>query len=136
MRVAITGGTGFLGRYVVEAIKSEGMVPVIITRKVPNELEYLDEYCVTNYTEESLTKILEGIDAVVHLAAKRATDSRIGSYKENEIITQNLYNACCKVDVKNVVYASTISVYSKEDCLPWKEEHLPVPYSLYGISKL
>lgn len=136
MRVAITGGTGFLGRYVAEAIKNEGMVPVIITRTEPNDLDCLDEYCVTDYTEENLTKVLEDIDAVVHLAAKRATDSKIDSYKENEIITQNLYNACCRVDVKNIVYASTISVYSKKECLPWNEGQLPDPYSLYGISKL
>lgn len=95
-----------------------------------------NNYIITDYTTNSLKEALKGFDAVVHLAAKRSNDKLIANYKENETVTQNIYEACVYNEINNIVYASTISVYSDITCLPWNEELLPDPVSIYGISKL
>ncbi|MBT2616772.1 MULTISPECIES: NAD(P)-dependent oxidoreductase [unclassified Bacillus (in: firmicutes)] len=136
MRIAITGGTGFLGKYVVEYLKKENYTPIILTRK-KKEIPNINCECrITDYSEKDLIDKLLDIDAVVHLAAKRGSQGRIVEFHDNEMLTQNLYEACCGINITNIVYASTISVYSDETLLPWTEIQLPKPALMYGVSKL
>ncbi|PAE89032.1 NAD-dependent epimerase/dehydratase family protein [Shouchella clausii] len=132
MRVAITGGTGFLGKIVYFKLLAMGYQTAVLTRSSSEN----NNYIITDYTTNSLKEALKGFDAVVHLAAKRSNDKLIANYKENETVTQNIYEACVYNEINNIVYASTISVYSDITCLPWNEELLPDPVSIYGISKL
>lgn len=136
MKIAITGGSGFLGKYVVDGILREDNIPIIFSRRKIDSLENGIEYRVTDYSKSDLMVKLSDIDAVVHLAAKRGSQGRIAEFHDNEILTQDLYDACIKRDIKNIVYASTISVYSDEELLPWKETQLPAPELMYGVSKL
>ncbi|WGG45415.1 NAD(P)-dependent oxidoreductase [Rossellomorea sp. DA94] len=135
MKVAITGGTGFLGNYLVDAIKEHNHTPIVLTRTALDNLTK-DEYRNTNYTKNDLRQKLHDIDAVVHLAAKRGSQGFIAEFHDNEIFTQNLYEACFENAITNIVFASTISVYSDEGMLPWTEKQFPSPYLMYGISKL
>lgn len=131
MKVGITGGNGFLGNYVCAEVIKQGWEPIIITRskKHINNIE-------TDYTYERLVKDLQGLDAVVHLAADRSSSSKIEEYQSLEVITQSLYDACVVNGISNIIFASTISVYSFANNLPWKETEVPIPLSIYGISKL
>lgn len=135
MKVAITGGSGFLGNYVADALKKHNYTPIILTRKNLNNVKKV-EYISTDYTKNDLSQKLHDIDAVVHLAAKRGSQGFIAEFHDNEIFTQNLYEACSEKGITNIVFASTISVYSGEELLPWTEKQLPSPYLMYGISKL
>ncbi len=136
MKIAITGGSGFLGGYVVEILKNSNYTPIIFSRKKLNGQELKCELRITDYSEDSLIDQLSGINAVVHLAAKRGSQEKIHEFHNNELLTQNLYEACYKLGITNIVYASTISVYSNEKLLPWSEKQLPAPNSMYGVSKL
>lgn len=136
MKVAITGGTGFLGGYVVEAIKNEKHLPVMLSRKEIGNLEIDCEARITDYSKVDLLEKLSDIDAVVHLAAKRGSQGKINEFHDNEIMTQNLYDTCVELSISNIVFASTISVYSDECLLPWVEDQIPVPELMYGVSKL
>lgn len=136
MKVGITGGSGFLGRYVAEKLKSENCEIVIFSRSEKKNAPL--QYVKTDYTIKNLCywfKKLQ-IEAVVHLAAKRGSQDRIEEFHDNEILTQNLYEACTQEGVKNIIFASSISVYSIQENLPWSEENLPVAETMYGISKL
>ncbi|WP_033827560.1 NAD-dependent epimerase/dehydratase family protein [Bacillus andreraoultii] len=133
MKVAVTGGSGFLGKYVLNTLVNENYYPVILTR---NNFESEFETRITDYSKENLTKQLYDIDAIVHLAAKRGSQGKISEFHDNEILTQNLYDACFERGISNIVYASTISVYSGEQTLPWTEKHPPSPTLMYGVSKL
>ncbi|WP_455537643.1 NAD-dependent epimerase/dehydratase family protein [Terrisporobacter sp.] len=136
MKIAVLGGTGFLGGYVVDKLKKENNIPVVLTRREINETFEKCQYRMTDYTKEDLIDKLSDIDAVVHLAAKRASTGNISEFHDNETLTQNLYDACVELNIKNIVYASTISVYSDEACLPWNEDNLPCPKLMYGVSKI
>lgn len=109
MKIAVTGGSGFLGKYVLERLVSENYYPVILTRKnIKSEYEAR----ITDYSKDNLVNQLYDIDAIVHLAARRGSQGKISEFHDNEILTQNLYDACFERGISNIVYASTISVYS------------------------
>lgn len=130
MKIAITGGTGFLGSFLTPLLLENGHEVTILSRK------YDDNVTQTDYSLESLTKILEGHDAVVHLAAKRSAQGKKEEFQDNEVLTQKLYDASVANNITNIVYASTISVYSGDDLLPWRETDVPMPALMYGVSKL
>lgn len=137
MQVAITGGSGFLGQYVINLLNSTKQYRTIsIGRTLIRESKFASEHRVTDYTVQSLEDILSDIDIVVHLAAKRGGEGHINEFQDNVTITQNLYEACRLRGIKNIVFASSISVYSGENVLPWDEREIPKPRNSYGISKL
>jgi UDP-glucose 4-epimerase len=136
MKIAITGGTGLLGKYFISLLKLQGIhTPFVISRHKHGEYMGI-EARNTDYSIEDITEILKDIDAVVHLAAQRGNYSQFKDYQGNIQITQNLYEACASCKINNIVYASTISVYSDSYKLPWNEDQIPRPASMYGISKL
>jgi UDP-glucose 4-epimerase len=136
MKVAITGGSGLLGRHFINYLhKCSHYTPIIISRRNCEDL-YKTEVRVTDYSIKSLTDSLVDIDAVVHLAAHRGNSNSIQDYQDNFLITQNLYESISINKIKNIVFASTIAVYSQDELLPWTELSLPEPISAYGISKL
>ncbi|HHY83216.1 MAG TPA: NAD(P)-dependent oxidoreductase [Clostridiales bacterium] len=136
MKVGVTGGSGFLGSETVSLLANvRSYTPVIIGRG-GKQANYMHEYRVTDYSLESLMDVFKDLDAIVHLAAVRGTGSGISNFHPNEIITENLFEACSRLDIGNIVYASSIAVYSDESKIPWREDQLPSPKTLYGISKL
>lgn len=137
MKVAVTGATGFLGQYVINLLSSiKEYKTISIGRSPIYKVDTINEHRVTDYTVRSLEEVLSDIDVVVHLAAKRGGEGHIIEFQDNITITQNLYEACRFRGIKNIVFASSISVYSVDNALPWNEEEIPKPRNVYGISKL
>lgn len=137
MKIAVTGGSGFLAQYVIRLLNPiEDYQVVSIGRTDINDSIFDIEHRVTDYTVSSLKGVLSEIDCVVHLAAKRGGKGHIDQFQENAIITQNLYEACHEKNISNIVYASSISVYSDDEPLPWIETQVTKPVNIYGISKL
>lgn len=136
MKIAITGGTGFLGQCLVEKIKQDSKVPIILTRNLAENYPKNAEYRSTDYSSQDLKTKLRDIDAVVHLAAMRGSQGKISEFHGNQVDTQNLYEVCHELNIENVIFASSISVYSVEDKLPWTELDLPQPELMYGIGKM
>lgn len=131
-KIAVTGGAGFLGGFVIERLKSEGMKFVVLTRgEVKN-----DNYIQTDYSFESLNNVLADVDTVIHLAFSRKPSSLLTSYFEDINNTENLYRACVANNINNVIFASSISVYSDVSKLPWKENEENSPSSMYGLAKI
>lgn len=130
VKVAVTGGSGFLGQYVINEIEKNEWEATIFSRKQgPNIIE-------TDYSIDDLVYKLDGFEAVVHLAANRAASFQVDVYHSDEILTQNIYEACHQLKIKNIVYASSISVYSQQKKFPWSESQACEPVSMYGNSKL
>ncbi|MEO6639136.1 MAG: GDP-mannose 4,6-dehydratase, partial [Ginsengibacter sp.] len=89
--------------------------------------------------EQDLEK-LDGIDVIVHLAAKTGVRPSIHEpatyYEVNVNGTQNLLEFAKQKNVKQFVFASSSSVYGINENVPWKETENLLPISPYASTKL
>ena len=73
MKIAITGGRGFVGKYLLDLL-SEHHDCIVLGRGEQEDFEINGRkisYIQTNYEKEQLIQQLEGVQAVVHMAAKK-----------------------------------------------------------------
>ena len=107
MKVAITGATGFLGRYLVSYLLDNLYDVLIITRGEERAKEYLPagvSVYVTDYSFESLCEGLKEVETIIHLAAQtmqRDSDPfRVSQFfAVNITMTENLLLAAKQVGV-------------------------------------
>ena len=124
MKIAVTGASGFIGTEVLKKLADFPDVEII-----PLGREQ------TDYSVASLLKLFDGVDSVIHLAAVRGTGGSISDYHINEVLTENILIAMGEAHVKHIVFASSIAVYSDTAAIPWKENSVIKPKTLYGITK-
>ena len=144
MRIAITGATGFVGKYAVDYLQGKGYKVMALGRnidKLNNVFNSSVQKFETNYSYEDLLTKLNGIEAIVHLAAKRLQKGKdpldLTPYIEDNImVTQNLIRVAQSNNINKFCFASTIGVYSQNNILPFSEELASYPISIYGVSKL
>lgn len=144
MRVAVTGASGFIGRYLVPALVA-GEHEVVALGREAGGLAPLQGDGVTvratDYGAGDLADALKGVEAVVHLAGRRSRrDDDPLSFRPfaetNLNLLETLFFAARDVGVSRFVQASTIAVYSAANAVPYAETDLPVPLNPYGLSKL
>jgi nucleoside-diphosphate-sugar epimerase len=144
MRILVTGGTGFIGRNLIEYLIKAHEVFLIGQKKNIESFEINSKntipYFYTDYSLESLFSTLNKIkpEAIVHLAAQRPTKEIkiVSAFIQNLIISSNLFVACLKVGITNIVYISSKSVYSSKNPIPWTEHVQSTPENEYGLSKI
>lgn len=144
-RILVTGGAGFIGSHLVEALLEKGCSVSVIDnlymgkrQNVPAEARFfegdiLDASC--------LARAMEGVDRVVHLAARVAIRDSVDHFFEdartNLMGTLQVLHHCGKRGVKRFVLASSMAVYGdSQDPTPISESYLQEPISPYGLSKL
>ncbi len=136
MKILVTGGSGFIGSYLVEALLREGHL-VTIYDKVPSPSfpEHVKLGDVRN--REELCLRLQGHQAVFHLAAEHRDDVEPQSlYDEVNIQgAANLVEAAKRAGCHKVIFTSSVAVYPLNACCP-SEEFPPAPFNAYGRSKL
>ena len=98
------------------------------------------ELVTGDLARDDLRGLLQGVDAVVHLAGEPGVPASWGSafptyVERNVIATQRLLEAATSAGVSRFVYASSSSVYGPDD-RPLVESTMPRPLSPYGASKL
>jgi len=140
MKIILTGATGFIGKWFLTLAKPENEYIVLGIESNINQLEINNRYfdfIKTDYSIDDLTTYINGADALVHLAAKRfEPGAMMNEYLENISIASNVFEACAKSNVFNVVNLSSIGVYNTEEPIPWSEDTIANPMTYYGISKL
>jgi UDP-glucose 4-epimerase len=129
MRIVVTGSTGFIGTNLISYLKSTTNYKLICLSRNKKDVHY------TDYSVNSLKNILKEDDVVIHLAASRETSNSFGPYLDNVIVTDNLIVAAKEKKVQKVIYASSISVYSGQNLIPWTENLSIEPVNYYGLSK-
>ena len=144
---AITGGAGFIGSHIAEALSLRGDSVRVLDnfstgkrRNIETFESHVDVREVDLAAETGLASHLRGVDYVIHQAAipsvPRSMKDPVGSHEANVNGTLNLLVACREAGVRRVIYASSSSLYGESEVLPKHEEMAPRPMSPYGGQKL
>jgi UDP-glucose 4-epimerase len=144
MRVLVTGGVGFIGSHVVDALHAAGDDPVVFDARRPAKDAERSVEAVRGdiLDRRALTRAAAGCDAVVHLAAAADVDAVAAAPRAAEEAnargTLNVLEAARTADVPRVIYASTIWVYSDVGLDGTVDEATPLlpPAHLYTATKL
>ena len=144
MRIAVTGGTGKLGRAVVASLRADGDEVINLDAAAVRPDIRID---LTDYgqTVEALTAIddrYDHIDAVVHLAAIPAPGitGNAATFHNNITATYNVFAAAKAAGITNVVWASSETVLglpfeTPPPYIPVDEEYPARPESRYSLAK-
>jgi UDP-glucose 4-epimerase len=144
-KVLVTGGAGYIGAHVAaELLKSGYSIRIYddfsngLHRRVDGKFRDIVEGDMLDRAK--LLAALDGIDAVIHLAAKKSVEESVKDplkYYENNVGgTLNLLGAMAAKGVKQLVYSSSAAVYSPNDKEAVLEDDPTAPLSPYGASKL
>ncbi|MCL6098609.1 MAG: SDR family oxidoreductase [Bacteroidetes bacterium] len=147
MNFLVTGGAGFIGSNISEALLKHGHLVRVLdnfsTGRRENIKDFLNdieliECDICNY--DAVVKSVKGIEVILHQAALPSVPrSIIDPIKSNEVNvggTLNVLNAAKENGVKRVVFASSSSVYGDTPELPKHEGMMLNPMSPYAVSKL
>lgn len=137
--IAVTGGTGFVGRALCKALLARGCAVRVITRRRPAEPLPGAEYAEADFSDrDSLARALAGADAAVHLAAALFCRSREAFMTANAGGTANLAAAASATpSLKKLVYVSSLAAGGPSSAdRPRTEADPDAPTSWYGQSKL
>jgi UDP-glucose 4-epimerase len=144
-KVLVTGGAGYIGAHVAaELLKSGYGIRIYddfsngLHRRVDGKFRDIVDGDMLDRVK--LLGALDGIDAVIHLAAKKSVEESVKDplkYYENNVGgTLNLLGAMAARGVKQLVYSSSAAVYSPNDKEAVLEDDPTAPLSPYGASKL
>ena len=145
-RVAVTGGAGFIGSHLVEALLAEGhqvrVVDSLITGRKSN-LAHLSGYDwlegdVADF--EVARAAVEGAEFIFHLAAipsvPRSVAEPLPSHACGPTATLNVLEAARLAKARRFIFSASSSAYGDTEELPKREDMLPRPLSPYAAGKL
>jgi nucleoside-diphosphate-sugar epimerase len=146
--VLVTGGAGFIGSHLTEALLREGHRVRILDDFSTGKRENLifdKEYPFLEIIEGDIrtfalcTKAMKDIEYVFHQAAlpsvQRSVEDPLTSNSVNVGGTLNILFAAKEERVKRVIYASSSSIYGDTPTLPKREDMPPNPLSPYALQK-
>lgn len=143
----VTGGAGFIGSHLVEALATEGyrvrVADNLSTGRLENLAAVLDriEWMEGDLADfEFAERAVAGASIVFHQAAipsvPRSLAEPIESHRGGPTATLNVLEASRRSGVRRIVFASSSSVYGDTDELPKRESMTPRPLSPYAAGKL
>ena len=143
-KVLVTGGAGFIGSHLVDALIEKGFDVVVIDNLSTGKKENLNPGAIFHKLDirdlEKIKTVFDGVDYVFHLAARTRVPYSIEfpaeSHSNNVSGTLNVLLAAKDAGVKKLIYSSSSSVYGEQEKLPLHEEMLPNPKSPYALQKL
>ena len=146
----VTGGAGFIGSHLVDALVTRGNKVRVLDNFSSGRESFLSHHDGSGEVEiykgdlldtEAVLSAMDGIETVHHLAAN--PDIRLGTevtdtdLKQGTIATYNVLEAMRVSGVKRISFSSTSAIYGEATEMPTSETYGPtLPISLYGASKL
>jgi nucleoside-diphosphate-sugar epimerase len=142
-KILVTGGTGFLGKYLVKELLSKGIAPTVLSRNSQAkdfvnwgkninivEIDLLDFSTLKNFIENFRPNI------IVHLAGYARPPENDSQFldKFNYEATGKLLELANAVNVKKIIMTGTADEYGFQNC-PQSETMVAMPASDYALSK-
>ena len=143
MKVIVTGGAGFIGSHLVDALIERGFDVIVIDNLSTGKKENLNpkaEFCELDIRNlEDIKPVFNGVDYVFHLAARPRVPYSVEfpheAHANNAVGTLHVLIAARDAGVKKVIFSSSSSVYGDQDKLPLHEKMIPTPKSPYAFQK-
>jgi len=153
IKILVTGGAGYIGSHTIVELLNSGQEVVVLdnlsnsSKEALRRVEQITGKSVDFYQGDVLDAgMLEqvftnhNISSVIHFAGLKAVGESVAQplkYYENNVIgTIVLCQAMAKVNVKNLVFSSSATVYGDPASLPIAEDFPTVATNPYGQSKL
>ena len=147
MKIFVTGGSGFIGKHLIEKLQNEHELIIYENFSNSSEKDFsnllknnisLIKGDMTNFS--LLKKSLMNVDLVIHLAARIDILESITHPNETHKInvegSLNILRCCVENNIKNFISASSAAVYGNPTEIPVSEKTVPNPVSPYGAEKL
>lgn len=142
-RFLVTGGAGFIGSHLCDALIARGDAVVVLDNlssgKISNLLPACELIIGDIRNEASVLKAFDNIDGVFHLAAIASVAQCNGEWTDSHTINSagavRIFHHAARGNIP-VVYASSAAVYGASTDLPLTETCAPNPISAYGLDKL
>jgi len=145
--VLVTGGAGFIGSHLTEALLAEGCRVTVLDNLSSGYISNLNSvkdrinFCRGDIRDlHTVEETARNCDAIFHLAAMasvpQTVEQPIESTAINDLGTLHIFEAARKNDVGCVVFTSSSAVYGDDPQLPKNEKMRPLPLSPYAVQKL
>ena len=141
-RIVVTGGNGYIGTAVVDALVSAGHSVTVVDESAPTDfMSSLGvEYVMSDYVTFFQNSELE-YSTVIHLAANHVVSQSVSApaefYDNNVIKTKQMLDLIRESSIKNIIFSSTGSVYGNRHLAPkLNEDHHMDPVNPYASTKI
>ena len=149
MKALVTGGCGFIGSHLVEAlVNEEGMDVIVLDSLVKGKkesIQYLIDKGKVTLIEgdirckDIVDEAMEGVDYVFHTAGihiQQSVKSPEECIQSNILGSYNVFHSALTHNVKRIIFSSSSSVYGNPRKLPMHEDDQLYPAEPYGAAKL
>lgn len=146
-KVLVTGGAGFIGSHLVDALVERDMQVRVIDNLSTGRLENLErsrdkiDFLEADLNDAvALARAVSGMDCVFHLAAIASVPRSVAKPMETHTAcataTLTLLEACRKAGIRRMVYSGSSSAYGNSTNPTKRETDVPVAISPYAAAKL
>lgn len=143
MKYLVTGGAGFIGSTLVDALIAEGHSVTILDNLSTGKKENVDPRATFIHADirdlAGIAPHFKGIDGVFHCAAlprvQLSIEDPAGTNEINVTGTLNVLIAAKDAGVKRLVYSASCAAYGNAETLPVAEDAQVAPLSPYGLQK-
>lgn len=135
MKALVTGGSGFLGQYLVERLLADGYETRTFCRRESGELRAMgaEQSLGDLRSFDDVARAVEGCDVVFHIAAFPSIVMDPKPYYETNVLgTKNVLAACLKNKVRKLVYTSTQCVANTIESQEGVDESVPYAMPFLG----
>lgn len=146
MNILVTGGAGFIGSHLTDALLDEGHHVTILDNLITGKRDNLPEYHQNMTFIEGdigdatlVSKIMQNMDMVFHLAACVSVQKSVEEPEYSKSVNIDgfftILEAAKAVNIKKFIFASSAAVYGNPHSFPIKETDNIAPTSPYGLEK-
>ena len=144
----VTGGAGFIGSHLVDALLSHGCKVRVLDNLVNGRMDNVSHHSEDEdfeFIRGSVTdpldveRAMEGIDVVFHLACLGVRHSIAHPFENHRVNAEGslfVLDAAYRIKVERFVYCSSSEVYGTAEYVPMPESHPTHPCTVYGAGKL